>query len=173
MDPDPTCSRKVPLQIFLFPEISTQGPLVCIDMRTQSLWEASQAVWTKCSLAPWLGCIPRSWATARQPGRQKCQLWSLLFPANAPEMLQETLWGKQSHWDHFYRKQGVYYATGLRGDNFSKPWALICVRSLVKYLQSLPFIPPHYLTLLVCGYSCQKGRTSIHSYETTKQLLVM
>jgi hypothetical protein len=32
---------------------------------------------------------------------------------------------------------GVYYASGLRGDNFSKPQALVCVRSWVKCLQSL------------------------------------
>jgi hypothetical protein len=64
MDLGPTCSRWAPLQIFLAPEVSTQVPLACTDLRPQSPWEASLAVWTKCPVAPQLGYIPRSWATA-------------------------------------------------------------------------------------------------------------
>jgi hypothetical protein len=51
-------------------------------------------VQTKCPVVPWLGCVPRSWTTARQPRSQKCQLW---YPLSQP-MLQR---GKQSHQDHF------------------------------------------------------------------------
>jgi hypothetical protein len=36
---------------------------------------------------------------------------------------------------------GVYYASRLREDNFSNSWALISVRSWIKYLQSLSPIP--------------------------------
>jgi hypothetical protein len=32
-------------------------------------------------------------------------------------------WGKQSHWDHFAGSRNFYYASRLRGDKFSKPWA--------------------------------------------------
>jgi hypothetical protein len=53
MDPGPTCSRQEPLQIFLVSEVSTQVPLVCTDLRPQSPWEASLAIWTKCPVEPW------------------------------------------------------------------------------------------------------------------------
>jgi hypothetical protein len=118
MDPGPTCSRWVQLQIFLIPGVSTQVLLACTDLKLQSPWEASLVVWTKHPVVPLLGCVPRSWATAQQSGRQKCQFWSLPFLANAPEMLRETKSPRP-----LCRKQGFYYASRLRGGKFSKPGA--------------------------------------------------
>jgi hypothetical protein len=40
---------------------------------------------------------------------------------------------KQSHQDHFAGSRNFYYASRLRGDNFSKPWAPIIVRKWVIY----------------------------------------
>jgi hypothetical protein len=118
MDPGQTCSRWVSLQIFLVPEVSTQVPLLCTDLKPQNPWEASLAIWTKCPIVPQLGCIPRNWATAQEPGRQKCQLWSLLFLANAPEMLQEMVRETKSL-RKVCRKQEFYYASRLMGDKLS------------------------------------------------------
>jgi hypothetical protein len=128
MDLGPTCFRQVLLQSFLVPEVSTWVPLTHIDLRPQSLWEPSLAIWTKGPVVPWLGCVPRSWATAQQPGRQKCLLWSLQFPGNAPEMLREA-----KSLRRLCRKQGFYYTSRLSGDKFQKPWALISVRRWVTY----------------------------------------
>jgi hypothetical protein len=111
-----TCFRWAVLQIFLVPAFSTQVLLLCTDLRPQSPWEACLNVWTKHPVVPWLGCIPRSWASAQYPGRQKCQFWSLPLPANAPEMLRET-----KSLRPLCRKQEFYYARRLQGDNFSKP----------------------------------------------------
>jgi hypothetical protein len=143
MDLGPPYSRQDLLRIFLVPEVSTQTLLACMALKPQTLWEAFLAVWTKFPEARFGRVMsPRARPQAWQPERQKCQLWSLLFLANTPEMLQEW-WRKQSHWDHFYREQGIYYDSGLRGDNFSKPWALNCVRWSVNYLESLPFTTPY------------------------------
>jgi hypothetical protein len=60
MDLGPTCSRWVPLQIFLVLGVSTQVLFACTDLRPQSPWEASLAVWTKCPVVLRLGCIPKS-----------------------------------------------------------------------------------------------------------------
>jgi hypothetical protein len=35
-----------------------------MDLRPQTPWEASLAIWTKCPVVPRLGCVPRSWAIA-------------------------------------------------------------------------------------------------------------
>jgi hypothetical protein len=130
MDPGPTCSRQASLQIFLVPGVSTQIPLACTDLRPQSPSETSLAIWTKCPVVPWLGCIPRSWATTQQPGGQKWHLLSLPFPANASEMLQAMVRETKSL-RPLCRKQEFYYTSRLRGDDFSNPWALIGVRRWV------------------------------------------
>jgi hypothetical protein len=48
VDLGPTFSRWALLQFFLVPEVSTQVPLACMDLRPQTPWEASLAIWTKC-----------------------------------------------------------------------------------------------------------------------------
>jgi hypothetical protein len=131
-DLGPNCSRWVPLQFFLIPIVSTQVPLVCTDLRPQSPWKASLAVWTKCPVMSQLGCISSIWVTVWQAGRQKCQLWFLLFPANAPEMLQDMMRETKSL-RPLCGKQEFYCADRLRGDMFSKLWASIRVRRWVIY----------------------------------------
>jgi hypothetical protein len=175
-DLGPTCSKQVPLQIFLVPEVSIQVLLVCTDPKPQSPWESSPVVCIKCPVAPQLGCFPRSWARTQQPWRQKWQLWSLPFLRNAPEMLWETARETKSL-RPLCSKQEFYYASRLMEDKFAKPWALIIVRRWVIYpqgglckqgffvvygvfasyrktswLQDLQPLTP----LIECGYSCRK-----------------
>jgi hypothetical protein len=70
------------------------------------------------------------------------------------EMVRET-----KSTDHFHRRKGVYYASVLRGDNFSKPRALICVRSWVKYLHSCAPTPTEcgHRYRKHCSASCRLG----------------
>jgi hypothetical protein len=127
-----------------FPSSWGLYPLACTDLTTQTPWEASLAIQTKCPEAC-LGWIV-SPGVQPQPNSQggkndNCGLF------HSQPMHQKCCgkWGKQSHWDYFYKKQGVYCANGLRGDNFSKLWAPDCDRSWVKYLQSFPLILLYYL----------------------------
>jgi hypothetical protein len=87
---------------------------------------------TKCPVVLQLGCIPRNWAIALHSGRQKCQLWSLPFLANPLEMLWEMMREIRSL-RSLCRKQEFYYASRIRGDKFSKTWALLSVRRWVIY----------------------------------------
>jgi hypothetical protein len=77
-------------QIFLVPEVFTQVQLACMDLRPQVPWEASLAIWTMCPEAYLSRSVsPGTGPQSQQPRRQKCQLYSLPFLANAAEMLWE------------------------------------------------------------------------------------
>jgi hypothetical protein len=78
--------------------------------------------------------------------------------------------GKQSHQDHFHRKQGVYYDRGLRGDNFSKPWALICVSGAGLNTYSLSPNPLQNV-VMVTGNTAELAG-SLQLCRTGRKLLV-
>jgi hypothetical protein len=87
MDPGPTCSRWALLQISLVPEVSNQVAAVCMGLRPQTPWEASLAIQTVSSGALAGLCLHELGHRPDSQEGKKCQLWSLLFPAKAPEML--------------------------------------------------------------------------------------
>jgi hypothetical protein len=60
MDPSPTYSRQALLEIFLVPEVSTQVLFACIDLRSQTPWEASLVVQTVSRGTLWQGPVPKS-----------------------------------------------------------------------------------------------------------------
>jgi hypothetical protein len=140
MDPSPTCSRRVLLQIFLVPEVSTQVPLVCMDLRLQTLWEASLVVQTVSRDTLWQGGVPRSQAKGPTTRGAKMPTLVSIIPSQCTRNVAGKQ-GKQSHQDHFYRKQRVYYTDRLRRDNFSKVLSTNLCQELVKYLEFAPYPP--------------------------------
>jgi hypothetical protein len=107
-----------------------------MDLRPQTPWEASLAIWTKCLVVPWLGCIPQELGHSLTAREVKIQLWSLPFLAPETRNVVGTDEGNKVAETIFTGSREFIMLVDL-GNNFSKPRAPICVRSWVKYLQSL------------------------------------